>query len=140
MKHLTAFLALLEAARKSHHTAHWITKGPNFYGDHLLFERLYTAIDGEIDAIGERLTQRGGEEAVDPVHTTELTMNYLEHWAKTQDIYERAQIVERTIQAGIVSVRKEMTPMSPGLDNLLVSIADAHETPLYLLGQRVKGN
>ena len=35
-------------------TAHWQSKNPIFYADHLLFERLYDAVNGEIDGVAER--------------------------------------------------------------------------------------
>ena len=37
---LAAFLAITEALQMIAHSHHWQTKGENFYGDHLLYQRL----------------------------------------------------------------------------------------------------
>ena len=38
---LGIFLDLLRALSLLHHTHHWQTMGSQFYGDHLLYQRLY---------------------------------------------------------------------------------------------------
>ena len=51
---LVAVLVSLRALALLHQTHHWLSDGPEYYADHLLFERLYNETVEEIDAIGER--------------------------------------------------------------------------------------
>ena len=44
---LTNLLALLRAARESHHTGHWTVKGASFVGDHELLGELISLDEGE---------------------------------------------------------------------------------------------
>ena len=43
-EHLVGLLGLFHAVFWLHWTAHWQTNGDPFYGNHLLFERLYKAL------------------------------------------------------------------------------------------------
>ena len=53
------FLALV------HQTNHWVAKGDAFYGDHLLFSRLYDTVNGEVDSIAEKAVGVGTDRSVD---------------------------------------------------------------------------
>src|SRR5690606_33619745 len=46
---LSAVLSALRAASFLHQTHHWQTSGPSYYGDHLLFDRLYKESQPHID-------------------------------------------------------------------------------------------
>ncbi len=40
--------------------AHWNVKGPSFYSLHLLFDDIHASIAEHVDAIAERIVQKGG--------------------------------------------------------------------------------
>ena len=94
---LKALLSCLRALRMSHHTAHWQVKGTPFYGDHLLFERLYTAIDDEIDGLGEKMVSKYGADSVEAVESCDRMCSLLEK-VKGDDLYERALKLEQVLQ------------------------------------------
>jgi DNA-binding ferritin-like protein len=52
---LAVWLAFLRALGMIHHSHHWQTMGKSFYGDHLLYERFYKAIQDEVDTVGEKV-------------------------------------------------------------------------------------
>ena len=56
----TAFILALNAKRY-----HWTVTGPHFRDYHLRFEDLYTAADGTVDELAERIRMMGGL----PLHT-----------------------------------------------------------------------
>ena len=56
----TAFVLALNAKRY-----HWTVTGPHFRDYHLRFEDLYTAADGTVDELAERIRMLGGT----PIHT-----------------------------------------------------------------------
>lgn len=142
MQCLSNLLAMLRAAQASHHHGHWVTKGSTFYGDHLLFEKLYTAIEEEIDSLAEKAVQQFGDKTVELVPQFEDITACLQKWTEEGDLFKRALLVEKTLQVAIEDYRQELKDsgyLSIGLDNFLAQLADSHETALYLLGQRVKG-
>lgn len=137
---LTQVLAALLALRQQHHSAHWLVSGPTFYGDHLLFERLYGMPGDEIDTLGEKMTaQCHSPEALDPLALTIAQAHFLKSW-KQDDAFKAALVGERTLQALIKVAYDKMDEdgtLSLGMDDFLMATANAHETAIYLLQQRV---
>ena len=139
---LQALLSALRAIRMSHHTAHWQVKGTPFYGDHLMFQRLYEAVDDEIDTLGEKIVAKYGVDAVDAVESCDRMCKLLEQ-VQGDDLYERAAKLERVLQHLLEGTLKALADgkcLTPGLENFLQGIADSHETAVYLLGQRTAGD
>lgn len=141
-------LAYLRALQWGYTTAHWQTKGPQFYGDHLLFERLYTGKKGgpniaeEMDSYAERLVSLFGPSIVDPaaiehkVHL--LTERARRLRGKQMLLYLLA--LEEYLQKEITYAWKhnQNSPqMSLGLDDELASLANERMTAIYLLQQRL---
>jgi DNA-binding ferritin-like protein len=141
---LTQLLSILRAAHWSHWTTHWQVKGVPQYGDHLLFERLYTGMTEEIDGLAEKCVAYFGPESVD-------ALDSIDHSAKVIDLYygmaganpvARALVIEQQIQNALALVYtrlKESDEMSLGLDDFIMATASAHETNIYLLRQRLRG-
>jgi DNA-binding ferritin-like protein len=139
MDHLFRLLAMLRAAGVSHQHAHWTSKGCNFYGDHLLFERIYTPIADQVDGLAEKAVQKFGPKAVDPCEQLEEMKECMDAWEREDDLVGRALLVEHSLQLCIKACGDELKKanmLSKGLDNFLAQLADDHETALYLLGQR----
>lgn len=139
MECLSHLLAVLRAAGISHQHAHWTSKGPQFYGDHLMFERIYDPIAGQVDGLAEKAVQKFGAKVVDPCEQLEQMSGCMEVWDKKPDLVARALMVEESIQSAIKYAVTELTKAKQldfGLDNFLRQLADEHQTALYLLGQR----
>ena len=136
---LSSFLALLRAAHQAHWTAHWTVSGDNFYGDHLMFERLYTSITAEIDGLAEKIVKMCGPESVRLSDQLAMMHKLANRWETQPDAIARAEMIESDIQIEVDAVHavlKREGVMTMGMDNFLQGVADAHETPEYLLGQR----
>lgn len=139
---LALLLAYLRAAQQAHWTAHWQAQGSSFYGDHLLFERLYSALSGEIDTLAEKLVAKYGAEAVDLSKQMASVADLGSKWGQEPNLVARAFLIEEDLQGAIESVMgltDEASELSLGLENFLGQLADSHETALYLLGQRLDG-
>ena len=135
---LQEVLAILRGQYWSHQTNHWQSNGPNYYGNHLLFQRLYEGVGEEIDTLAEKLVGYFGEDAVDQSTLIEKTQYWIDKWNKTKDIVERGLESEKDLQKALsyaYNKLKAQDDMSLGLDDFLMTVADAHETNLYLLGQ-----
>tara|TARA_Y100000034_G_C6903679_1_gene418729 strand:- start:2487 stop:3287 length:801 start_codon:yes stop_codon:yes gene_type:complete len=134
-------LAHLRAQHWDFWTTHWRVHGQSFYGDHLLFQRLYTGpLNDQIDQLGEKMTAFFGGDAVESMKVLDRARELVGAWAKTEDPYERAIASEQSLQAAIMRAvmwMREHHTITLGMDDYLMSLANQHETNLYLLQQRV---
>lgn len=137
---LTHLLCLLRAAHWSHWTSHWQVQGDPFYGDHQMLGRIYEEIEDEIDTLAEKLVGEFGPAAVDPVEQAQHVAELLSAHADDNPI-ARALSLEESLQeeiADIYAQLKEHGGMSLGLDDFIMSVANAHETFVYLLRQKTR--
>lgn len=124
----------------AHQTAHWQAEGPTFYGDHLLFERLYTPLPDEFDALAEKMVSLFDKDAVDAMTIMEKTVEVLKRFDAAPAV-ERALDMERALQVTLKSVRASLQKanvLSMGMDNFLQGLSDSHETAVYLLQQTLR--
>lgn len=139
---LSGLLALLRAMHWMHWTAHWVSKGMPYYGDHLLFERLYTGMTDEIDTLAEKLVAGFGAEAVCPKCQSKLMANIVASQVEQPDIVMRAKDSEDILQVVLKAIFESLEDrdeLSLGMNDFLAALANAHETNQYLLGQRLGG-
>ena len=133
------FLALV------HQTHHWVSRGDTFYGDHLLFERIYNAVVEDIDAVAEKSIGLGHVDNVairlQVKQLNQLTAGYgmMSTIPQTTELAKRSLAAEtnfiKTTELAIQAM-KESGRMTRGLDNLLAGLLDTHEGHVYLLKQR----
>ena len=140
---LSAVLAYLRALTWLHQTHHWQTNGPLFYGDHLLFDRLYTETNEEIDTVAEKVLGFGPNELVDAIVQADQMGRFLKHIAAMSPLADglvsSSYCAEECFMTFLQLVYRRLeakSTLSLGLDNLLQGIADKHEGHLYLLKQR----
>ena len=139
---LQVLLAILRGAHWAHWTSHWQVKGESQYGDHLLLERIYEGLIGEIDTLAEKIVGTYGGLAVSPVDQAQLMANTILPVAEVQaenNPILRALIVEEALQVAFKNIYKALKGMdilTLGMDDFIMSMANAHETNLYLLRQR----
>lgn len=136
-------LGMLRALHWLHWTNHWQAKGNPSYGDHILFERLYAGIVDEIDTLAEKLVGTFGSGAVDALRQVSMIQDWLASWMSKGDTeIARALAAENQFQGQVRAVYEEVKSaggMTLGLDDFLMSVANAHETNVYLLRQRLGG-
>jgi len=143
-------LAMLRALHWTHQSIHWATHGNAYYGDHLLFQRLYEeGLPDEIDTLGEKCVAYFGYFSVDPISNMNRTLEWIkEWWDWPEDNQDEFAIMmtglkaERDLQQQLTLAYKfikEDNQMTLGLDDFLMAMANAHETNIYLLQQRLNG-
>lgn len=138
---LLELLGLLQGLQWSHWAAHWQSHGNPSYGDHLLLERLYGGMDDEIDTLAEKITSYFGATAVDPLVTITSAQKFIGAYSHVTPIIQRALMMEMHLQKAITKVYervKASEQMTLGLDDFLMSMANDHETHIYLLRQRLR--
>jgi len=144
---LHVVLSFLRYLYLLHQTNHWTASGDPYYGDHLLFERLYTATVEEIDAIGEKAVGLGSPHLVNLDSQLKSVMLIQEsnhrHYVipRPDELVDSSLVAEATFLCSMKLICDSLKSdglMTHGLDNLLAGIEDKHEGSLYLLKQRAQ--
>lgn len=145
MSELAVLLASVRAEAMIHQAHHWQTRGLQYYGDHLLFERIYGEVNGFIDRIAERAVGSGQEILVQPL----MQISHMVKFSKL--FYSDAPVQPTPEEMPLLSLRallksslllqmaytslEQKGILSNGTDNLLQDIADKQEGLVYLLQQ-----
>jgi DNA-binding ferritin-like protein len=140
---LAGFLAVTEGLQVIQHAHHWQTKGENFYGDHLLYQRLYEAILPEIDLIGEKLIgvsqEIGLTNYFKRVKAMEMFLKAVTHSDKPYIVVSHdAELTYVRLGGELMDKLEQAGLLTRGLEQMLGNILDKHEEHIYLLEQRVK--
>lgn len=142
---LSVLLVHLKHLQMMHQTHHWICCGDPFYGDHILFQRLYEAINDDIDSIAEKAVGLGSERNVEPIIVAKQLSRLMNACSPLASIPSSHELAYRSLkleQAFVLLVKQvsqqlaSRGALSYGLDNLLAQLADDHEKNVYLLKQR----
>jgi DNA-binding ferritin-like protein len=140
---LQHLLALLRTLRWHYHTTHWRVQGKNFYGDHLMFERLYKgdpSLDDEIDTLGEKMVSLYGRDVVTSQTIWPEATRSLEAVASQSCPYRQALMLEQEVQQTLKSAHDSLKSegrLTAGMDDYLIALANERDTAIYLLKQRL---
>jgi DNA-binding ferritin-like protein len=157
MVELGALVAILRAASIVHQSHHWQTSGPTYYGDHLMFERIYGDSQVFIDQVAEKTMGMGGHTDLLCPKTQTSVMGALTNlWCQTiipkafdrlvplgaTEMVNISLGVEQCVLGCLKAAKESLESkgdLSEGTDNLLQGIIDKHEEFVYLLQQRQGG-
>jgi len=143
---LSVALVYLKYLAAVHQNHHWTCVGDPYYGDHLLFERLYGDIPEEIDSIAEKAVGLGCTANVDLQLVHSQLLKLIAGAGSATMIPQSSDLAKKSLMAemNFLAVMKHLCDslnecglMTHGLDNLLAGIEDKHEGHVYLLKQRV---
>lgn len=148
MRELAALLSFIQAEATIHQSHHWQTRGEPFYGDHLLFERVYNEVFSQIDKLAERMVGSGHHILAHPIllakHCSLVVQSFYRDAGANppSDTYPTLSLraTLRTLVAlkVVYAALEQKGVLSHGIDNLLQGMADEHESHVYLLKQRVQ--
>lgn len=139
-------LSFLRAAAFVHQTHHWLTRGPNFYGDHQLFERLYTETQEGIDQLAEKIVGSSDVGLSAIVQSWMMNSIVAHACAEQVDVPPDGMVsVSLSIEVGVLKALESAKnglsaeeSLSPGTSNLFDGVYDKHESFIYLLQQRAE--
>ena len=144
---LTYHLAWLRVISIWFQHAHWSTSGSTFYGDHLLYERIYNEITEEIDTLAEKAVGFVGASTVDTHTHSKMIAEMLCSYPTPSRANEATMIASaalalvkdyaETVQETYDSL-KSAGHMTMGLDDFLMALVNKLESFVYLLKQRVQ--
>lgn len=137
-KLMSLYTAYLRALYLIHQNNHWKCRGPNFYGNHLLFERLYEETQKSADTAAEKTI--GLYDRLDDMQDFVKTVarkyspeNYGGDCVKAG--LEAEKMFLRISKTVYSKLEKRLTL---GLDDMLMELASKHEVHVYLLIQASK--
>lgn len=138
IKQFQWLLALIRAQYLMYQECHWTTSGPEYYGNHLLFQRLYESVQDEADGFAEKMIGLCAKGSVDPSAVMRKTLYWHERWMSKEDLHERGWASELDFQKVIhdlyeVLDKNDLKTM--GLDDMMMAMSSNHETHQYLLRQ-----
>lgn len=142
---LSLLLVQLRFLAVVHQIHHWTAKGDPFYGDHLLYQRLYDATAAELDELAEKAVGLGGNDNVN-LQLQLMQVNQLaQGYGASSTLPMQSDLAKRSLAAEVGFLRcaahcvcslKEQGLLTRGLDNMLAGMEDRHEGHVYLLKQR----
>lgn len=138
---LRVLLALLKAQVIVFQDAHWEVRGPAFYGDHLMFQRLYEGVQEHLDQLAEKMVALYGPSAVNAKRITALALRWVERWSEVSSFHERALQAEADFVSTadkVYDLLQAENALSLGMDDYLAATASDHETYQYLLLQSLR--
>jgi len=137
------YVATLKALSLIHQHNHWTTKGSMFYGDHLLFERLYNSVLPNLDEAAEKFIGVLGDECLDYDVQAELLNKVLTKYKNLEGSpLEMSLAAERDflkLSQDAYDALEEDNHLSLGIDDMIMEIASKREGSVYLLQQTLKG-
>ena len=96
---LSVILSHLKFLSSLHQNHHWITNGDPFYGDHLLFQRLYEGAIEDIDAIAEKSIGVGSTYNVDINLTTQQMHKLIQGSGMSSTIPQKSDLARSSYLA-----------------------------------------
>lgn len=138
------YVATLKALALIHQHNHWTTKGDMFYGDHLLFERLYNDTLENLDLAAEKFIGVFSDECLnydlqaDLLHKVLLKYKNLEGSPAEMSLAAEKDFLKFSREAYDCFEKEDRLTL--GLDDMIMAIASKREEAAYLLQQTLKGN
>jgi hypothetical protein len=142
---LSALLAHLRFVYFVHQFYHWTAGGTAFYGDHLMFQRMYEKTLEEIDDLAERAIGLGSNDNVDLLMQFQTIVPLIKGFGQSVTHGRDSNAAKRALELEcelLMMIDKTIEHlemdglMTVGLDDLLPNIKANHEGHVYLLKQR----
>lgn len=131
-----AYLRYLSSMYQNHH---WQAQGNDFYGNHLLFERVYKQILEDVDALAEKSAGLFDTSVLNFHKQLSLIKSigdkFPEHGTTQEHLLHSVSAEQRFVKMLKITQEKlkSTNELSLGLDNLLAQLSDNSESRLYLL-------
>jgi DNA-binding ferritin-like protein len=134
---LNGYLAILRTLVIIFQHGHWKCKGSNFYGNHLLFDRIYGDAGGLVDITAEKIIGIYGNKAF--LHTKQVPMiaEFISKYEDDDFIKSAIVATESCLTVGedVYNRLKEMAELTLGMDDMIMSNASKLEEFIFLLKQ-----
>ncbi len=136
-KFLSTYVAFLRSLYLIHQNNHWISKGHNFYSNHILLQRLYESAQSNADKAAEKVVGLFGSEAISIVDQASDIKKFMSRYTDKNPIVNSLNAERDFLKAAqkLYDMLKEANELTLGLDDLILSICSDREEAVYLLQQ-----
>ncbi|MBP1771987.1 MAG: Dps family DNA-binding stress response protein [Holophagaceae bacterium] len=135
--HLNSELATAQVLALNAKRYHWTVTGPHFRDYHLRFEELYTAADGTVDELAERIRMLGGVPIHAPAQIEAQTKAAISNPAARLDaeamLKEALANEEATIALMHEGIELANGAGDPGTADLLTRFVQTHQKEAWFL-------
>jgi DNA-binding ferritin-like protein len=133
------YVASLKAIALIHQHNHWTAKGIAFYGNHLMYERVYNDTLKNLDAAAEKFIGLFGAPCLDyELQANLLRQVLLKYESLESDPVQMGLQVEKDFlkfSQDAYNCFEEEGKLTLGLDDMIMEIASKREEVCYLLQQ-----
>jgi DNA-binding ferritin-like protein len=136
-KLLALYVAFLRALYLIHQNSHWQCKGPNFYGNHLMFQRIYESVQEDSDLAAEKSVGLFGNDVVNIPSQSKMIQKLMEKYSSDNHLANslKAEMDFLALSKKIYEALDSSGALTLGLDDAIMSIASNRETAVFLLKQ-----
>jgi len=129
IQHMTLYVAFLRALYNTHQNNHWETKGPNYYGNHLLFQRLYESTADLVDQAAEKTVGVFGELAKHDDWIGKITNKYSADKYGGDHVKSSLEASKAFLDLSekLYNNLKESGKITLGLDDMIMATSNAVE-------------
>lgn len=129
------YVSFLRSISLVHQNHHWLTKGKNFYGNHLMFERIYNAAIEDVDAIAEKFVGVFNSDTLNLNKQSHFIQKILVKYANMEPLEGSLKIEEDFIEFSkhFYDVLEKENALTLGLEDIIPAISSNRETAVYLL-------
>lgn len=137
VKFLATYVSFLRALYLIHQNNHWVSKGHNFYSNHVLLQRLYESAQSNADKAAEKVVGLYGSDAISIIEQASDIKKFMSRYTDKNPIVNSLNAERDFLKAAdkLYKMLKEANEMTLGLDNLLQDICSDREEAVYLLQQ-----
>ena len=134
------YVAMLQSIYLTHKRSHWRSAGENFYGKHLLLDRIAKTAEDDADLAAEKLIGHFGSEVVDHDMQSQFIGRTLKLFSDEEPIRASLEAENKflTYSKKFMEILEKEGKLTPGLSNCIEQIADNREGAVYLLQQSLK--
>lgn len=136
------YIASFKGLAQIHQHNHWTTNGESFYGNHLLFEKIYDSALKDLDLAAEKFVGIFGAECLDYNLQADFLNKVLKKYSNLEGSpAEMSLAIEKDIVklcADAYKCFEKEGKLTLGLDDMLMSIASNREEAIYLLKQSLQ--
>jgi len=133
------YLAALRELALIHQHSHWTTKGPSFYGNHLIFERIYKSATEDADLAAEKLIGIFGGKSVNfalqQSFMHKISNRYSALGGDPINMSLKAEKDFIVLSDQFYRFLEKENKITLGLDDMIMSISSNRESSCYLLQQ-----
>ena len=136
-KTLNTYVAMLRLVYLVHQNSHWKCKCNSFYGNHLMFQRLYEDALARLDGSAEKLIGIFGNDCLDVKQHASLIGELMDQFCSDDQVKNSLEVEKAFQKISDVTYNKikELNKMTLGLDDMIMANHSASETATYLLQQ-----